>query len=39
MEEVRIRCRTDSKSPFVLKGLRSRVKWWGWCREALETAR
>jgi uncharacterized protein YyaL (SSP411 family) len=39
MEEARIKCLTESKSPFVLEGLRSRVRWWGWCREAFEAAR
>jgi len=39
IEEVRIRCLTATKSPFVLEGLKSPVKWWGWCREAFEYAK
>ncbi|MEL9989928.1 MAG: thioredoxin domain-containing protein [Thermoproteus sp.] len=32
-------CLKKSTSPFVLEGLRSKVKWWGWCAEAFEAAR
>jgi len=39
MEEVRLACLRATKSPFVLEGLHSPVKWWGWCREAFETAK
>ena len=39
MEDVRLSCLKATKSPFVLEGLHSPVKWWGWCREALEAAR
>ena len=39
MEEVRLVCLRATKSPFVQEGLRSPVKWWGWCREAFETSR
>ena len=39
MEDVRLSCLKATKSPFVLEGLHSPVKWWGWCREAFEAAR
>ena len=39
VDEARIACITVTKSPFVLEGLHSPVKWWGWCREAFEAAR
>jgi uncharacterized protein YyaL (SSP411 family) len=39
MEDVRLSCLKATKSPFVLEGLRSSVKWWGWCRGAFEAAR
>ena len=39
MEETRLSCLKATKSPFVLEGLHSPVKWWGWCREAFEAAR
>ena len=39
MEDVRLSCLKATKSPFVLEGLRSQVKWWGWCREAFEAAK
>jgi len=39
VEEVRLACLRATKSPFVLEGLHSPVKWWGWCREAFETAK
>jgi hypothetical protein len=39
MEDVRLSCLKATKSPFVLEGLHSPVKWWRWCREAFEAAR
>jgi uncharacterized protein YyaL (SSP411 family) len=39
MEDVRLSCLKATKSPFVLEGLHSPVKWWGWCREAIEAAK
>ncbi len=36
--DARERCLSSSSSPFVLEGLKSRVKWWGWCKEAFEAA-
>jgi Highly conserved protein containing a thioredoxin domain, COG1331 len=39
VDEVRIACITATMSPFVLEGLHSPVKWWGWCREAFEAAK
>ncbi|AEA12523.1 hypothetical protein TUZN_1042 [Thermoproteus uzoniensis 768-20] len=39
MEELRLRCLQSSGSPFVLEGLNSKIRWWGWCREAFEIAR
>ena len=29
MEDVRLSCLKATKSPFVLEGLHSPVKWWG----------
>jgi hypothetical protein len=39
VDEARIACITATKSPFVLEGLHSPVKWRGWCREAFEAAK
>lgn len=39
LDEERRRCLAQSKSPFILDALNSPVKWWTWCREALEVAK
>ncbi|BDR91485.1 thioredoxin domain-containing protein [Vulcanisaeta souniana] len=36
--DERIRCLTQSQSPYVLETLNSPVKWWGWCAKAFERA-
>ncbi|MFN3805074.1 MAG: thioredoxin domain-containing protein [Pyrobaculum sp.] len=33
------RCLDKTSSPFVLEGLRSKVRWWAWCPEAFVKAR
>ncbi|WP_069806630.1 thioredoxin domain-containing protein [Vulcanisaeta thermophila] len=37
--DERLRCLMRSKSPYILEAMKSPVKWWGWCQEALERAR
>ncbi len=39
LERERIACLRSTRSPFVLEGLKSPVKWWGWCDEAFRYAR